>query len=233
MPSRRKDIGLGRRRIREEDEAEVGGEAEFVEDSASENSGLSDEEEDDENDSEATLSDDEDHNNPDTVDLPKTNGKPHTSTTAKSEVAVLEPGKGDTHAMLNGLKGDDTAQVVEFDDINGGEEELPKVVAKSVDGRRRKSQDVHNMMDTTTSETNGQAMDTTTQATQETVFEKRRREHEEYRKKRDADPAFVPNRGAFFMHDHRSGAGGANGFRPFGRGRGRGDPVGLVRLVFP
>lgn len=50
-----------------------------------------------------------------------------------------------------------------------------------------------------------------------------RREHDEYRRKRDEDPAFVPNRGAFFMHDHRHAGPSANGFRPFGRGgRGRG-----------
>jgi hypothetical protein len=59
---------------------------------------------------------------------------------------------------------------------------------------------------------------------QEMPFERRRREHEEYKKKRDADPAFVPNRGAFFMHDHRHSGPAANGFRPFGRGRGRGRP---------
>lgn len=63
--------------------------------------------------------------------------------------------------------------------------------------------------------------------TSDSVGERRRREHEEYKKKRDADPAFVPNRGVFFMHDHRSAAPGQNGFRPFGRGRGRGrGPVG-------
>ena len=56
----------------------------------------------------------------------------------------------------------------------------------------------------------------------DSVSERRRREHEEYKKKRDTDPAFVPNRGVFFMHDHRSAAPGQNGFRPFGRGRGRG-----------
>ena len=55
---------------------------------------------------------------------------------------------------------------------------------------------------------------------------KGRREHEEYKKRRDADPAFVPNRGGFFMHDHRSAAPGQNGFRPFGRGRGRARGVG-------
>lgn len=60
----------------------------------------------------------------------------------------------------------------------------------------------------------------------ETFGERKRREHEEYKKKRDSDPAFIPNRGAFFMHDHRH-APGQNGFRPVGgRGRGRGAPIG-------
>ncbi|OCK79824.1 hypothetical protein K432DRAFT_405238 [Lepidopterella palustris CBS 459.81] len=61
----------------------------------------------------------------------------------------------------------------------------------------------------------------TTASRQETLAEKRRREYEEYKQKKDADPAFIPNRGAFFMHDQRSAA-GQNGFRPYGRGRGRG-----------
>lgn len=56
----------------------------------------------------------------------------------------------------------------------------------------------------------------------ESLVERRRREHEEYKKKRDADPAFVPNRGGFFMHDSRNTQNGQNGFRPSGRGRGRG-----------
>ncbi|KAK0754672.1 CASC3/Barentsz eIF4AIII binding-domain-containing protein [Schizothecium vesticola] len=55
------------------------------------------------------------------------------------------------------------------------------------------------------------------------VQEQKRREHEEYRRKRDEDPTFVPNRGAFFLHDHRHAGPAANGFRPFPRGaRGRG-----------
>ncbi|KAK4121412.1 hypothetical protein N657DRAFT_635975 [Parathielavia appendiculata] len=53
--------------------------------------------------------------------------------------------------------------------------------------------------------------------------ELKRREHEEYRRRRDEDPTFVPNRGAFFLHDHRHAGPAANGFRPFPRGaRGRG-----------
>jgi hypothetical protein len=66
----------------------------------------------------------------------------------------------------------------------------------------------------------------TPSARPETLGDRRRREHEEYKKKRDSDPAFIPNRGAFFMHDHRS-APGPNGFRPGGaRGRGRGGGIG-------
>lgn len=61
---------------------------------------------------------------------------------------------------------------------------------------------------------------------QETIAEKRKREHEEYKKKRDADPAFVPNRGGFFMHDSRSAPTGPASFRG-GRGRGRGGRGGL------
>ncbi|KAG6036036.1 hypothetical protein E4U41_005832 [Claviceps citrina] len=52
--------------------------------------------------------------------------------------------------------------------------------------------------------------------------ERRRQEHEDYKRRREEDPAFVPNRGSFFMHDHRHAGPAGNGFRPFGRGRGRG-----------
>ncbi|KAF2193484.1 hypothetical protein K469DRAFT_550246 [Zopfia rhizophila CBS 207.26] len=61
----------------------------------------------------------------------------------------------------------------------------------------------------------------------ETFAERKRREHEEYKKKRDSDPAFIPNRGAFFMHDQRS-VPGQNGFRAHLRGGGRGRGRGAV-----
>jgi len=44
----------------------------------------------------------------------------------------------------------------------------------------------------------------------ETFAERKRREHEEYKKNRDSKPAFIPNRGAFFMHDQRSAFLGQN-----------------------
>jgi len=53
----------------------------------------------------------------------------------------------------------------------------------------------------------------------ETAAERRRREHEDYQKRRAEDPTFTPTRGPFYQHDVRS-APGHPGFRPFGRGGG-------------
>lgn len=58
-------------------------------------------------------------------------------------------------------------------------------------------------------------------ADKETAAQKARREHQDYLKQRDSNPAFVPNRGGFFLHDDRS-SGTAPYARPFVRGRGRG-----------
>ncbi|THZ00102.1 hypothetical protein D6C95_04395 [Aureobasidium pullulans] len=52
----------------------------------------------------------------------------------------------------------------------------------------------------------------------ESVADRRRREHDDYKKKRDTDPTFIPNRGNFFMHDARTPD--QRGFSSYGRGRG-------------
>ena len=56
----------------------------------------------------------------------------------------------------------------------------------------------------------------------ETTAQRARREHQEYVRQRNANPAFVPTRGGFFLHDDRSSSSMAPSARPFGRGRGRG-----------
>lgn len=43
-----------------------------------------------------------------------------------------------------------------------------------------------------------------------------------YLKEMANNPTFVPNRGGFFLHDNRVSGAGANGFRGYSRGRGRG-----------
>ncbi len=133
-------------------------------------------------------------------------------TTVTSEKASFSTAMNDTEAMMNGLKfsGDvDEGEEMDFEDMGKQIHEPPAAAP---------------------------GQEKVESASLDTVGDKRRREHEEYRKQRDADPAFVPNRGGFFMHDHRSSAPGQNGFRPFGRGRGRGragpggpfPPVGYV-----
>lgn len=130
----------------------------------------------------------------------ETNGKSNNGVTPDFKKQPMI-GTSDMEMMMNGLEISDqsfTAQEVQYEDLREvaetPEKTSPAVVASPAQMDRP----------------------------QEAPYERRRREHEEYKKKRDADPAFVPNRGAFFMHDHRHPGPAANGFRPFGRGRGRG-----------
>ena len=182
----------------EEEEGSVA--AGVEEDSSSEGSAISDADDD----ADAEGSDGDDTGSP-TQDLSKAvvvNGHPEKSkdfealsgtTRAKSPLMMAI---GDTEAMMNGLKvAGNEEEGVAFEDIGKETEiQLPSDIQRG----EVESGDADNFGD------------------------KRRREHEEYRNKRDSDPAFVPNRGGFFMHDHRSAAAGQNSFRPFGRGRGRG-----------
>ena len=56
----------------------------------------------------------------------------------------------------------------------------------------------------------------------ETPAQRARREHQEYIQERNSNPAFIPNRGGFFLHDDRASNTMTFTGRPYGRGRGRG-----------
>ncbi|TLD24506.1 Chitin synthase 4 [Venturia nashicola] len=104
----------------------------------------------------------------------------------------------DTEAMMNGLHISEdatTSEALEFGVTEDGPPTEPQDALQG-DSRRQKN-----------------------------PVDRKRQEHEEYKKKRDADPAFIPTRGQFFMHDTRSGGIGPNGLKPFGRGAGRGREV--------
>lgn len=113
----------------------------------------------------------------------------------------------DTEAMMNGLRiGDQASQeVAEFDslDRNG------PTATTTVD---------HSQPAMSSTPSNGHT---------QSGAERQKRDHEDYKRRRDADPAFIPNRGNFFMHDTRS-HGGQNPPAVRGawnmRGRGRGGP---------
>ncbi|KAI0601276.1 CASC3/Barentsz eIF4AIII binding-domain-containing protein [Biscogniauxia sp. FL1348] len=128
------------------------------------------------------------------------NPKPATNSTTTKPSKLGHDAVSDTEFMLNGLSISDQAapvQEMNFDEVaKSPTKSLAPIVVSS-----------------------------NSVAAAGPVGDRRRKEHEEYRRKRDEDPSFVPNRGAFFMHDHRHAGPSANGFRPFGRsarGRGRG-----------
>jgi hypothetical protein len=204
----RKDLAASRRRVEDEGDEETLDAGDLDDDSLSEGS-LSDEDEAHEGDEVSTLG------GPvptDSLEPFKVNGNGHrqakdpkakpTNGATEDPRKTLKNGTSDMDMMLNGLK---------ISDQNGSAEELQYEDLREDDEIQEPSPAV---------------VKSTAQMDQpqELPHERRRREHEEYKKRRDADPAFVPNRGAFFMHDHRSHGPAANGFRPFGRGRGRGRP---------
>ena len=105
----------------------------------------------------------------------------------------------DTEAMMNGLKLEDGAEdeeAIQFEEQEERAKDDAKVEAQAIvvpAGPRQR----------------------------ETLGQRRAREHEEYKAKREADPAFVPNRGGFFMHDQRHNHFGPGVQAQSGRGRGR------------
>ncbi|KAF7563186.1 hypothetical protein G7046_g898 [Stylonectria norvegica] len=136
------------------------------------------------------------------------NGGPRHASHAASRKPTAEPERkpvSDTDMMLHGLSITDPSppvREIDFDDVATSPAPSPAapIVVSSASATRQAPPDLGT---------------------------RRRQEHEDYKRRRDEDPAFVPNRGAFFMHDHRHAGPSANGFRPFGRGRGRGGRGGF------
>ncbi|KAI1418628.1 CASC3/Barentsz eIF4AIII binding-domain-containing protein [Hypoxylon sp. FL1857] len=130
---------------------------------------------------------------------PKSSGSPPTKNTRKSAQNVVS----DTEFMLKNMSISSEAAPVQALNFEDATEPPSKSSAPIVVSSNSATANTDNPQDAS--------------------VDRRRKEHEEYRRKRDEDPSFVPNRGAFFMHDHRHAGPSANGFRPYGRGpRGRG-----------
>ncbi|RMZ82208.1 hypothetical protein DV738_g1824, partial [Chaetothyriales sp. CBS 135597] len=113
-------------------------------------------------------------------------------------VAAPFSASAETEAMLNGLKISDPSVETEelhFDDTQAG----PQLDGSPADAKLAEApSSVRNEM----------------------LARKSRRDHQEYIKERNSNPAFVPNRGGFFLHDDRSDP-ASRSMRMAGRGRGR------------
>ncbi|KAF8461899.1 CASC3/Barentsz eIF4AIII binding-domain-containing protein [Kalaharituber pfeilii] len=141
-------------------------------------------------------------------------------------------GRADTEFFLNGFKGDQQITIEEEDyEEVGGDDKVAQgdyyeadgdVAEEDYDeayGDDKVAEDEKVSAKPTALDTQLAAQPKQQEVRHETPYERRRREHEEYKRRRDTDPAFVPNRGAFFMHDHRHQGGG---YKPFWRGHGGG-----------
>ena len=204
---------MASRRQRDDDGEEEGSVAgEVDDDSLSEGSAISNGDEDAEIEGSETSDAELEHTQTAITEAPATNGHaPQNGSVQQQSTKPLSnsafKASEDTETMMHGLKSENNQETVEevaFDDMAEPPDEAAQQPAQHPPKAPRN----------------------------ETVLERNRREHKEYLKERDQNPAFVPNRGGFFLHDNRSTTGTASNARPFLRGRGRGSysgfPPGLV-----
>jgi len=199
-----------RRRRHDEGEEEGSLAGEFEDDSLSEGSAVSNGDDDEADPEGSDISageeeeaEEEDHPPPpprteDAAQIPSTLhapadvvGLPGSGTAAKDVFTST----ADTEAMLNGIKGAGDAQQgeeIHFDDLTPSTETVAVPQAKVAIPKAPRN---------------------------ETTAQRSRREHQEYITQRNTNPAFVPTRGGFFLHDDRTSN---PGFKPAIRGRGRG-----------
>lgn len=212
MAPHRRNIGASRRRRRDDEGEEEGSDGGLDDDSLSEGSDMS--HQDDDADAETSDGSEDDEASTATPQGDQANGiqvnGSGTQSGQRSERRnATSPGEqgnnptvSDTEAMLNGLQlSGDSSQVAEVHFDNTKEEQPGQ-------------------------QEGGTSSGPLTDPKRETFAEKKRRENERYVKERDKNPAFVPTRGSFFLHDKRSTEPGTNGSRPPNKSKSR--PYGLI-----
>ncbi|ERF72970.1 hypothetical protein EPUS_05051 [Endocarpon pusillum Z07020] len=212
MPSSRGKKVVASRRRREDDGEEEGSMAEDLEDdSLSEGSIISNG--DDDADIEPSDISEEDvvqaQNNrsgPAQPDPTLTTTKPNLEESSAKATSSKFVTLSDTNTMMNGLKVSEGKDIPVVDSDQVVAETTDSVVESSME-RAKISVDP--------------------------PAERSRREHLEYLKEKMENPAFVPNRGGFFLHDNRAASSGQNGFRAPARGRGRGGFIGFQTSRVP
>lgn len=207
---RRRNIVASRRKRRDEEGEEEGSvEVPLDDDSLSEGSADSHLEDED---ADAEASDDSDD---DATGSPQTERTTTQADEAQRAESKRQPSRNslsppkqlfasavsDTEAMLNGFKVSDSAGDLSATPFDEMREEPERTTGRPPSAPPAETR-------------------------RETFAERKRREHENHVKERDANPAFVPTKGSFFFHDKRSTEPGTNGHRPFNRSKSR--PFGLI-----
>jgi len=205
-PARRHRIGASRRR-RDDDGEDDGSVAGAMEDESMSDASLSHHEDDDDDADEegSDLSGSEHAVSP--CGDKNSSGRKRQGRAGKGNLAVpvkpqLTATVSDTEAMMNGLNITDRAdEIAEMQPEDLGKEKRNGL------GRAPSAPP--------------------TETRRDTIAERKRRDHDEYVKTRNEDPAFVPTRGGFFLHDKRSTGPETNGNRtPNAKSKSR--PYGLI-----
>lgn len=200
MASQRRHIGASRRQRRDEDGEDEGSLAGDLEDDSLSEGSVHSHQEDEDADVEGSETEDEASTGMGTgkVNGRKVNGRePRHSSTLPTKPG-LKTTVSDTEAMLNGLR--------ISDDLEGVQS--------------------HQMNDDRELQTGRTPSAPPTEPKRETLAARKRRDHDKYVKERDQNPAFVPTRGSFFLHDKRSTELGPNNHRSSNKGKSR--PYGLI-----
>ncbi|KAJ5798174.1 uncharacterized protein N7503_007470 [Penicillium pulvis] len=200
MASQRRHIGASRRQRRDEDGEDEGSLAGDLEDDSLSEGSVHSHQEDEDADVEGSETEDEASTGMGTgkVNGRKVNGRePRHSSTSPTKPG-LKTTVSDTEAMLNGLRISDDLEEVQS----------------------------HQMNDDRELQTGRTPSAPPTEPKRETLAARKRRDHDKYVKERDQNPAFVPTRGSFFLHDKRSTELGSNSHRSSNKGKSR--PYGLI-----
>lgn len=196
MAPHRRHFGTSRRKRRDDDGEDEGSLAGDLEDDSLSEGSVDSQQEDEDADVEGSETEDE-------VPTAKTKDAKNGGREARSNsTSPIKPGLkstvSDTEAMLNGLKVSDNPEEIQYDQLNQGRE----------------------------LQTGRTPSAPPTEPKRETLATRKRRDHDKYAKERDQNPAFVPTRGSFFLHDKRTTEMGSNNHRASNKGKSR--PYGLI-----
>ncbi|RAH83019.1 hypothetical protein BO86DRAFT_398388 [Aspergillus japonicus CBS 114.51] len=209
MAPRRHNIGASRRRRRDEEGEDEGSlDGELEDDSLSEGSVISHQDDEDADGEGSDDSDDElqtsSHTRASQLNgrRPEVNQKPGRRHSTSPSKRLIASTMSDTEAMMNGMKlSEDITRETEihFDDLKG---ELGPLTGRTPSAPPSEPR-------------------------RETITEKKRREQEKaITKEKDENPALVPTRGSFFLHDKRSIDTVTNGHKASTKSKSR--PYGLI-----
>ncbi|CAL5866587.1 uncharacterized protein PFLUO_LOCUS796 [Penicillium psychrofluorescens] len=200
MAPARRHIGASRRKRRDDDGEDEGSLAGDLDDDSLSEGSVGSRPGDEDADGEGSEATEDDGPPSNKLNGSRVNGRrlnqPARSSSTSARKPELKATVSDTEAMLNGLKVSDQsgeAAELQFDQLKEEPQTVRTPSAPPNEPRR------------------------------ENFAARKRREHDKYVKERDQNPAFVPTRGSFFLHDKRTADAG---FRSMNKPKSR--PVGLI-----